>query len=90
MTNIGNAWTKTEEKDGKKVVTGISVTLDEGLLELFPALKTLKFVLKPIPAEQRTKEKFPHWRVVLYKPQEQAQAAQGAGVESIGDEEIPF
>ena len=25
---VGSAWTKTEEKEGKKVVTGISITVD--------------------------------------------------------------
>ena len=31
--NIGSAWTKTEEKDGKKIVTGISITLDDAIYE---------------------------------------------------------
>ena len=37
---IGSCWTKTEEKeDGKKSVTGISVSLDEAILEVYPQLK---------------------------------------------------
>lgn len=87
--NIGSAWTKTEEKDSKNIVTGISVTLDDAILALYPQLKGVKFGLKPIPKEQRTKEKSPHWRVIVFKPQEQT-SAQGEASEMIGEEEIPY
>lgn len=84
---IGSAWTKTEEKDGKKVVTGISPQLDNAILELYPELKNVRFSLKPIPAEQRTKDNSPHWRVTMYKPKEQTSSEGGS---AITDEEIPF
>lgn len=86
--NIGSAWTKTEEKDGKKVVTGISITLDDAIYELCPQLKKVKFVLKPIPTDQRKNDKSPHWRAVAYKPQEQTAATESSNV--ITDEEIPY
>lgn len=85
--NIGSAWAKTEEKDGKKVVASISVSVDDAILELFPHLKGLRFGLKPIPQEQRTRENSPHYRVFAYKPEERTSAQ---GSEAIGEDEIPF
>lgn len=85
---IGSAWTKVEDKDGKKIVTGISVQLDDSIKELYPQLKNVRFVLKPIPPEQRTTDKAPQWRYVMYKPQEQTQA--NVDNSNISDEEIPF
>lgn len=86
---IGSCWTKTEEKeDGKKSVTGISISLDESILEIYPQLKNIRFVLKPLTAEQRgEKQNAPHWRLTMYKPQPQTAAAGDGGVT---DEEIPF
>lgn len=84
--NIGSAWAKTEEKDGKKIVTGISITFDDAIISLYPQLKEVKFGLKPIPQEQRTKERSPHYRVTMYKPQEQTQGDST----SVSDEEIPY
>ena len=87
---IGSCWTKTETKeDGKKTVTGISVTLDEAIIELYPQLKNVRFVLKPLTAEQRgTNEKAPHWRLSMFKPTLQNAAA--GSTDSISDEEIPY
>ena len=85
--NIGSAWAKTEEKDGKKVVASISVSIDKAILELYPQLKNLRFGLKPIPQEQRTKDNSPHYRVFAYKPSEETSAQTS---EVIGDDEIPF
>lgn len=85
--NIGSAWAKTEEKDGKKILTGISIGLDDSICELYPQLSRVKFVLKPIPNEQRTREKSPNYRLVMYKPQEQTQSQGG---EAPTDEEIPY
>lgn len=80
---IGSAWTKTETKEnGKKTVTGISVTLDDAITEVHPTLKNVRFVLKPLTAEQRgTKEKAPHWRVTMYKPKEQIENSNSEIVE---------
>jgi uncharacterized protein (DUF736 family) len=86
--NIGSAWAKTEEKDGKKVLTGISIGLDDTVKELFPQLAKVKFVLKPIPADQRKKENSPNYRLVTYKPQEQTQSESSSDIAT--DEEIPF
>ena len=85
--NIGSAWSKTEEKDGKKVLVSISVSLDSAILEICPQLKGLRFGLKPIPQEQRTKDHSPHYRVFAYKPSEETSAQTS---EVIGDDEIPF
>lgn len=85
--NIGSAWAKTEEKDGKKVLTGISISLDDAVSELYPQFSRVKFTLKPIPKEQRTSEKSPNYRLVMYKPQEQTQSQSS---EMAGSEEIPF
>ena len=85
--NIGSAWAKTEEKDGKKVVASISVSIDKAILELYPQLKNLRFGLKPIPQEQRGNENSPHYRAFVYKPEEQTSAQTS---EVIGDDEIPY
>lgn len=86
---VGSCWTKTETKeDGKKTVTGISITLDDAITEIYPQLKNVRFVLKPLTAEQRgTNEKAPHWRLQMYKPKEQTAAA---GDVNVSDEDIPF
>jgi len=86
---VGSCWAKTETNtEGKKVLTGISVSLDEAILEVYPQLKNVRFVLKPLTAEQRGEnEKAPHYRLVMYKPQPQTAAAGDGGVT---DEEIPF
>lgn len=81
---IGSAWTKTEEKEGKKNVTGISLTLDDAITEIYPQLKTVKFLLKPLTPEQRTKDNSPHWKLIMYKPQEQTTSS------NIATEEIPY
>ena len=85
--NIGSAWSKTEEKDGKKVLVSISVSLDNTILELYPQLKGLRFGLKPIPQEQRTKDNSPNYRAFVYKPEEQTSAQTS---EVIGEDEIPY
>lgn len=84
--NIGSAWARTEEVDGKKVLTGISVSLEDSILELCPQLGKVKFVLKPIPKEQQKSDKAPNYRVVMYKPQEQTQQNSS----TVGEEEIPY
>ena len=83
---VGSAWTKTEDKEGKKTVTGISITLDDAITELYPQLKNVRFTLKPLTAEQRTRDNSPHWRVTMYKPQEQTSTATG----DLSSEDIPF
>ncbi len=83
---VGSAWTKTEEKEGKKVVTGISITVDDAITEIYPQLKNVRFSLKPLTPEQRTRDNSPHWRVTMFKPQEQTQAASG----DVSTEEIPY
>ena len=85
--NIGSAWARTEEKDGKKVLTGISIGLDDAICELYPQLSGVRFTLKPISKEQRTSEKSPNYRLVMYKPQEQTQSQNS---EIAGSEEIPY
>ena len=82
---VGSAWVKTEEKDGKKVVKSISLQLDEAILELYPALKNVRFVLKP--NDKNGNDKAPNYRLSMYKPQEQTAAASG---ETIADEDIPY
>lgn len=86
---IGSAWTKIETKeDGKKTATGISITIDDAITEIYPQLKNVRFVLKPLTPEQRgTNGKAPHWRFTMYKPKEQTQAS---GDTSVDSEEIPF
>jgi len=86
---IGSCWTKTETKeDGKKTVTGISVTIDDAITELYPQLKSVKFSIKPLTQEQRgTNENAPHWRLTMYKPKEKTQSADSC---SPSDEGIPF
>ena len=53
---IGAGWTN-KDNDGK--VTGIYFALDEAVTEIFPQLKRVKIVAKPIPGEQRKSEKSP-------------------------------
>lgn len=83
---IGSAWTKTEEKEGKKTVNGISITLDDAITEVYPILKSVRFMLKPLTPEQRkSNDKAPNWRLLMYKPQQQSAAAS-----SDVTEDIPF
>ena len=81
---IGSAWTKTEEKEGKKVATGISITLDDAITEIYPQLKNVRFSLKPV--EQRQTSKSPNWRLTVYKPEEKTSNTVSNNV----SEEIPF
>ena len=80
---VGSAWVKTEEKEGKKTVVSISLKLEDAILEVYPQLKNVRFSLKP---NERTNEKAPHYRLNMYKPQEQT--AQNG--ETVTDEEIPY
>lgn len=84
----GSAWTKTEEKEGKKNVTGISITLDSVITELYPQLKNVRFSLIPLTKEQRTQENSPHWRLTVYKLQEKTNT--NANVSASEENEIPF
>ncbi|MBQ6515753.1 hypothetical protein IJI31_01080 [bacterium] len=81
---IGSAWTKTEEKEGKKSVTSISISLDDAITEICPQLKGVRFSLKHLTQEQRgEKENAPHWKVTMYKPQERP-------AEIVSDEDINY
>lgn len=84
---IGSGWTS---KDDNKQVTGISIKVDETITELIPAIKGLRFVLKPISKEQRQTEKSPAWRLVMFKPGESENKTQQNAQSNIEDEEIPF
>lgn len=84
---IGSGWTS---KDDNKQVTGISIKVDETITELIPVIKGLRFVLKPIPKEQRQTEKSPAWRLIMFKPEEAANKTQQNTQSSVEDEEIPF
>lgn len=83
---IGSAWVKTEEKDGKKTVVNISLKLEDAILEVYPQLKNVRFSLKPNENKSQN-EKAPHYRLNMYKPQEQTAAATD---DAITDEDIPF
>lgn len=53
-------------EDGKEYY---NVKLDDTLLELFPQLKNLKFIMKETPLETR-KENSPIFKISMYKPKE--------------------
>ena len=82
---VGSAWVKTEEKDGKKTVVSISIKLEDAILEVCPQLKNVRFNLKP--NDRKDNDKAPHYRLSMYKPQEQTAAASD---DAITDEDIPF
>lgn len=63
--NIGNAFYNATD-DGRMY---ISISLDEAILQLYPALKNVRFALNEIPEIER-KENSPNYRLSVYKPKE--------------------
>lgn len=63
--NIGSAFYNATD-DGRMY---ISISLDEAILQLYPALKTVRFALNEIPEADR-KENSPNYRLSVYKPKE--------------------
>ena len=63
--NIGSGFYNATD-DGRMY---ISITLDEAILQLYPALKNVRFALNEIPETDR-KENSPNYRLSVYKPKE--------------------
>lgn len=61
--NIGSGFYNATDS-GK---TYISISLDESILELYPALKNVRFALNEISTEEQ-KENSPAYRLSMYKP----------------------
>ena len=61
--NIGSAFYNATD-DGKMY---ISISIDESILELYPALQNVRFALNEIPETDR-KENSPNYRLSMYKP----------------------
>lgn len=91
MLQTGSAWAKTEEVEGRKVLKNISIQLDEVVLTMYPQLRGLRHILKPIPQEQRKKENSPNYRLLSFKPQPQ-KVTEEQTAETTEDytEQIPF
>lgn len=69
----------------------ISIALDKSILALFPFLKSVKFTLWFVPADERKSDKSPNWTLSMREPMEKKETAQNAGQEQlVNDEEIPF
>ncbi len=50
--------------------TYISLALDKEILELYPQLKKLKFILTEIPQDRRKSDNSPTWSLSMYIPEE--------------------
>lgn len=66
MTIIGSGFYNATD-EGKMY---ISISLDDAVLELYPVLQNVRFILNEIPENERTKENSPNYRLAMYKPKQ--------------------